>query len=77
MNKFYKCRASTQMVGTEETWKIEAKDEEGALFLFADTAMEYIDSWEHEEEGVEPEYDYTVHEITEEEYRELEVDIIE
>jgi hypothetical protein len=73
--KYFLGHASTEYIGTDETWKIKAENEQVALDILAAPAMSHIDSFgfdEDEEDSLETEreYNYWVEEITEEEFNE-------
>jgi hypothetical protein len=79
MDKYFKGYAKATAQGTEQEWKLKAENEEKALFLFADKAMEHIEQYDNpeliqEESGVEYEYNYHVTEITKEEYEASELE---
>lgn len=79
--KYFKCVAKATIQGTEKIWKIKAEDDKEALFLFADTAMEHIEQFDNpeliqEETGCEYEYNYFVEEITEEEFNNLNIELL-
>lgn len=84
---YFKAYATTQYVGTDVHYRIEADNEEEALKFFHDTAVAHIDSYGFDEdsdeedgeegEGFEKEYNYNVVEVTKEEYDKLQYEILQ
>jgi len=75
-------KASPSFVGAEEEWKFKAENEEDAMDFFRDTGVQHIEGYEspsqwEEENDIEYEYNIHVEEISEKEYNESDIQVLE